>query len=143
MVDLTEKDYIVVVQCHIVKERCSGYLCERAFHRREGGFADYPADRDYRTIHITCGGCCGRALQRKLVNLIGQHTKKEGVERDRIVVQLSSCITTDNHHGPPCPHLDYLLTLIERVGLDVRMNTVISGATEKRRADGLYAPRPE
>ncbi|MCP4650485.1 MAG: CGGC domain-containing protein, partial [PVC group bacterium] len=34
--------YIVVVQCHIVKERCSGYLCEYAFSKRTGSFSKYP-----------------------------------------------------------------------------------------------------
>jgi hypothetical protein len=28
MVDVKNKDYIVIVQCHIVKERCSGYNCD-------------------------------------------------------------------------------------------------------------------
>jgi hypothetical protein len=39
---MDNKDYIAIVQCHIVKERCSGYFCERAFHHRLGGFAVYP-----------------------------------------------------------------------------------------------------
>jgi len=138
MADLAEKDYVVIVQCHIVKERCSGYLCERAFHERTGGFADYPADRAYRHINLTCGGCCGRALQRKLVNLKNQLRKREGIEKDRIVVQLSSCITKDSFHGPRCPHLDYLKTLVERLGIDIREDTRISPKSEQRRADGMY-----
>ncbi|NQT88781.1 CGGC domain-containing protein [bacterium] len=138
MADLAEKDYVVIVQCHIVKERCSGYLCERAFHERTGGFADYPADRAYRHINLTCGGCCGRALQRKLVNLKNQLRKREGIEKDRIVVQLSSCITKDSFHGPRCPHLDYLKTLVERLGIDLREDTRISPKSEQRRSDGLY-----
>ncbi len=43
-VDPAEKDYIVVVQCHIAMQRCSGWACEQAFHQREGGFSVYPAD---------------------------------------------------------------------------------------------------
>jgi hypothetical protein len=42
--DLNQKDYLVIVQCHIVKERCPGYLCEKAFYERTGGFADYRQD---------------------------------------------------------------------------------------------------
>ena len=143
MTDLAAKDYIVVVQCDIATQRCSGYFCEQAFHGREGGFAGYPRDESYRLIYLTCGGCCGKALQRKLMHLIQQRKKREGADKGRIVVQLASCITTDNHHGPPCPHLDYLLKLIERTGLDVRMNTRISEHTEQKRAEGLYQPRPE
>ena len=143
MIDLKEKDYVVVVQCHIVKERCPGYFCEKAFHERTGGFADYPKDRAYRTLNVTCGGCCGRALQRKLALLVAKIGEREGMEKGRIVVQLSSCITKDNHHGPPCPHLGYLKTLIARLGLDVREDTQISSLAEKRRQEGIYqATRP-
>ncbi len=141
--DLAQKDYVVVVQCEIVKQRCSGYHCERAFHQRAGGFADYPSERAYRTLTLTCGGCCGRALHRKLMHLVGKIAKAESIARDRIVVQLSSCITTDNHHGPPCPHLDYLKALIARAGLDCREHTVLSATAERRRAEGLYRPRSD
>jgi predicted metal-binding protein len=139
--DLARKQYVVIVQCHIVKERCSGYLCERAFHHRTGGFAAYPADRQYRTLYLTCGGCCGRALHRKLTHLVSKAAASEGITRDDIVVQLSSCITTDNHHGPKCPHLDYLKTLVSRVGLHLREDTTISHAAEERRRQGIYEPR--
>ncbi len=135
---MKEKDYIAVVQCHLVKQRCSGYFCEKAFHERTGGFSGYAPDRPYRTLYLTCGGCCGRPLHRKLSNLIHKIKDKEGIEKDRIVVQLSSCITKDNYHGPPCPHLDYLKELIERLGLDVSENTSISPKAEERRKSGIY-----
>jgi predicted metal-binding protein len=138
MIEDTQKDYLVVVQCHIVKERCPGYLCERAFHERTGGFAVYPKDRSYRVLTLTCGGCCGRALHRKLTQFLRTIKKEEGIEKDRVVVQLSSCITKDNFHAPPCPHLDYIRTLIERIGLDVREGTVISELSESRRQNGAY-----
>ena len=140
--DLAEKDYVVVVQCHIVKERCPGYFCEKAFHERTGGFADYPRDRAYRTLSMTCGGCCGLAVQRKLTSLARQLNKRESIEKDRIVVQLSSCMTKDNFHGPPCPHLGYIKTLIARAGLDVREDTQISELSEKRRREGIYEQSP-
>jgi predicted metal-binding protein len=142
MSDPAAKDYVVIVQCDIVKERCSGYYCERAFHERTGGFADYPADRPYRTLTMTCGGCCGRAVQRKLLHLCRKIAKAEGITKDRIVVQLASCITKDNFHAPPCPHLDYIKTLIARLGLDVREDTRISETAESRRKSGKYH-RPE
>lgn len=136
--DLNQKDYLVIVQCHIVKERCPGYLCEKAFHERTGGFAAYPKDRQYRVINLTCGGCCGRALHRKLTLLKRTIKKKEAIEKDRIIVQLSSCITKDNYHALPCPHKDYLKALIEKIGLDYLEDTVISATSERRRAEGVY-----
>jgi len=141
MIDLREKDYVVIVQCHIVKERCSGYNCERAFHERTGGFAAYPKDKTYRMLNMTCGGCCGRAVQRKLGNLIRRIKKEEDIGKERIIVQLSSCITKDNFHAPPCPHLDYLKSLIARLGLDVCEDTIIYEKSEKRRNEGLYRGR--
>jgi predicted metal-binding protein len=139
MIDLKDKDYVVIVQCHIVKERCPGYHCEKAFHERTGGFACYPRDKVYRTINLTCGGCCGRALHRKLSNLARRIKQQEGIAKDRIVVQLSSCITKDNFHAPPCPHLDYLKILITRLGLDVCEDTHIDEKSEKRRKEGQYS----
>jgi len=141
MINLKGKDYVVIVQCHIVKERCPGYNCEKAFHERTGGFAGYPRDKAYRTLYLTCGGCCGRALHRKLSNLTRRIKKQEGIDKRRIVVQLSSCITKDNFHAPPCPHLDYLKTLIARLGLDVYEDTFINETSEKRRREGLYSAR--
>jgi predicted metal-binding protein len=138
MINLKDKDYIVVVQCHIVKERCSGYNCERAFNERTGGFTAYPKDKAYRMLSLTCGGCCGRAVHRKLNNLIRRINKAEGITKDRIVVQLSSCITKDNSHSTPCPHLDYLKGLIAKLGLDVREDTFIDEKSENRRRQGLY-----
>jgi len=139
MSDITKKDYVVIVQCHIVKEHCSGYLCEKAFHERAGGFSIYPSNKEIRTLTLTCGGCCGRALHRKLSHLTRQIKKKEGVQKEQIAVQLSSCITQDNFHAPPCPHLDYLKALIAKLGLDVFENTYISAKSEERRRAGIYA----
>ena len=138
MADVARREYIVILQCHIVKERCPGYFCEKAFHERTGGFAAYPKDRPYRILSMTCGGCCGRATHRKLTSLLRTVKKKEGIDKDQVVVQLSSCMTNDNYHGPPCPHLAYIKTLIERVGLDVRDSTVISEKSEHRRQAGIY-----
>lgn len=143
MVDLKEKEYVAIVQCHIVKERCSGYGCENAFHERTGGFAAYPGDKSYRMLNLTCGGCCGRAVQRKLSNLCRRIKKKEGIGKDKIVVQLASCMTKDNFHSSPCPHLDYIKALIAKLGLDVREDTYIDEKSEKRRREGLYSTRDD
>ena len=138
MIDLKEKDYVVIVQCHIVKERCSGYFCEKAYDQREGGFAGYSKDKDYRLLNLTCGGCCGKAVHRKLTHLKRMLKKREGLEMDRIVVQLSSCMTRDNYHSSPCPNLDYIKGLIDKIGLDFCEDTVISKTTQKRRDEDLY-----
>ncbi len=132
------KRYVAVVQCHLVMQRCSGYFCEKAFHHRKGGFARYPAEPALRSLYLTCGGCCGRPVHRKLANLVRQVGKQEGVSRDEIVVHLSSCITKDNHHGPPCPHLGYLEEVIGKLGLDVVRDTTVSERAEARRHEGRY-----
>ncbi len=134
---LADKDYLVVVQCHIVAERCSGYYCERAFHDRTGGFAACPADKPVRMVSVTCGGCCGRALQRKISNLL-RCAGKDGIPKERVGVQFASCITKDNHHAPPCPHRGYLRKLVEKLGLDSFEDTHISKTSQRRREEGLY-----
>ena len=136
-------DYLVIVQCDIVMQRCSGYFCEKAFAERTGGFSEYPRGKSYRTLHLTCGGCCGLAVHRKLDHVTRRIAKFEEVAKERIAVRLASCITKDNYHGPPCPHLDYLKTLIAKLGLEVLEDTHISQTAEKRRAEGLYTDRPQ
>ena len=130
------KDYIVVVQSHIVKERCPGYLCEQAFNAREGRFFEYPEDGGIRLLTMTCGGCCGRAVHRKLGKLIKKLRNKEDIDKDRIRVHLASCVSNDNYHGPPCPHKDYLKILIcEKLGLDlVEATTLSKEAVEELKA---------
>jgi len=139
MIDVADKNYIVVVQCDIVKQRCPGYLCEKAFNERTGGFSGYAKDKKYRIMNMTCGGCCGRATHRKLTQFLRKIKKKEGIEKKQIVVQLSSCMTKDNFHALPCPHLDYIKALIAKIGLDVCEDTVISKKSQKRREEGIYA----
>ena len=135
------KTYIVVVQCHIVKQRCSGYLCEYAFNERDGRFFEYPKDHNFRFLTMTCGGCCGRAVQRKLRHLVKRIKKTEDVEKDQLIVHLSSCIAFDNSHGPPCPHKEYLRTMIcDKLGLDMvegtRMNEQAVEELKKRMSEG-------
>ena len=138
MLDLNKKSYVAIVQCHIVKERCSGYFCEKALRERSGGFAGYPPEKVYRYVMLTCGGCCGRALQRKLAHLCARLQKHEGIEKQEVVVQLSTCITKASHHGSVCPHLDSLKTAIARLGLDFMEDTRISPRAQARREAGAY-----
>ena len=46
--NLDRKKYIAVVQCQIVLERCSGFLCEKSFHERSGGFKGLEEGKEYR-----------------------------------------------------------------------------------------------
>jgi predicted metal-binding protein len=138
MIDINNKDYIVILQCDIVKQRCPGYLCEKAFTERTGGFANYPTDKQFRVINMSCGGCCGKATHRKLTLFKRTIKKKENIEKNRILVQLSSCMTKDNYHSTPCPHLDYIKDLIAKIGIDIMEDTVISERSEDRRKQGIY-----
>jgi len=136
---MKDKDYVVVLQCHIVKERCSGYFCEYAFSERSDAFSGYPKDKPIRFLSMTCGGCCGRAAQRKIANLVKHIKKTEKIEKDRIAVHLSSCIAIESFHGPACPHKDYLKTLVgDRLGLDIIEGSKITELAEKRRRQGKY-----
>ena len=138
-IEIQQKDYIVVVQCDIVMERCSGYYCEKAFNERGGGFAVYPREKAYRTLYLTCGGCCGRAVHRKVYDLIAAIREKEGVKKEKIPVHLSSCITKESYHGPKCPHVDYLKTMIEeKLSLDLIDTSTISETSEGLRNEGVY-----
>lgn len=96
---------VVVIQCHLVMNRCSGYPCMDAFYKREGAFASY--EEDVRYMPVTCGGCCGAEVAAKLENLT-KHLKRRGERKEDVVVHFASCVCSDNSHRPPCPHLDYM-----------------------------------
>jgi len=91
-------------------------------------------------MSITCGGCCGRAVHRKLSHFVKRAKAKEKIKKENIIIHLSSCISKDNYHGPPCPHIDYLKNLIcNKLGLDLEEGTEICGLSEKRRKEGKYS----
>ena len=136
--NLNRKKYIAVVQCQIVVERCSGFLCEKSFHDRSGGFKGLKENGGYRVSYLTCGGCCGRALQRKIYDLIITSKEYDEINKDEILVQFSSCITNESYHGPKCPHLDYLVDLMKKLKVDVSYGTHISDLSEERRKKGVY-----
>lgn len=135
-----EKGYVVVIQCdQVVNQVCSGFQCEQAFNARTGAFARYPADRKMRFISMSCGGCPGRATLRKLVNLRKNLKKRDGLDAAVVAVHLSSCITRCNHHGPRCPHVDYIVGQVERSGFDAAIeDSRLSPTAEKRRQNGCY-----
>jgi len=130
--------YVIAVQCDIVKQRCSGYMCEQNFNQRKGAFAAYDADAPIRFLSMSCGGCCGKAVHRKLRHALKMAKQNDSIEPGEIAVHLSSCVCKSNFHGPACPHLDYIRTLVGGLGVDVVEGTVINELSEKRRQDGVY-----
>jgi hypothetical protein len=82
---MNRTEYVVIVQCDIIKERCPGYLCEKNFHNRTGGFAALPAGKSLRMMNMTCSGCCGRALHRKLSLLLKRLARQEDLARDQVL----------------------------------------------------------
>jgi predicted metal-binding protein len=128
---------VAVVQCAVAQERCAGVHCALAFHRREHHFAGYGPDIIY--MSMSCGGCPGRRVSRLAANLKNMLGKGAGIEPSEIVVHLAACVVTDNGHYPPCPHLDYIKTILARKGLRVVEGTYVSATAEKRRQSGHYA----
>lgn len=129
--------YVVILQCDIAHNRCSGFACTQAFYNREEMFRDYSEGTQY--ISFTCGGCCGKSVAAKLEHLSNKLRKKTDIGKEEVAIHLSSCMVTDNHHYNRCPHVDYIKGIIEKKGY----TTVIEGsyisqsATRKREA-GIY-----
>jgi predicted metal-binding protein len=139
---MNNKKYIIVIQCHIVKEHCSGYVCENTFHNKNGMFSRYKENQNIRFLPMTCGRCCGRAVNKKLMDLIKTIKRKEKIEKTELAVHLSSCIITENYHGYPCPHKEYLKNIItKKLKLDLVEGSYISQLAEKKREKGIYQKR--
>lgn len=126
---------VVIVQCHLVMSRCSGYNCMNAFYKREGKFSEYDADTRYMTF--TCGGCCGAQLAAKLEQLL-HRLRSNGERKEDVIIHLASCVCSDNYHRPPCPHLDYLQAIVERKGYNLALGSYISKTTSAKREQGIY-----
>ncbi|MDT8316563.1 MAG: CGGC domain-containing protein [bacterium] len=131
---------IGIIQCDFAKERCSGFACVNSFHERIDAFENYPDDGKTMAVPFNCGGCPGRRIGRSVENLMSRAKKKAGIEKEEIVIHLSSCMVTDNAHYPPCPHLDYIGKILEKKGVAVRKGSYKSKTAEKRREEGRYSP---
>jgi len=129
---------IAIVQCHLVHQRCPGYFCDRAFVYRTGGFEGLDLAEDVRKLSFTCGGCCGRALHRKLSLLKRKALQTDNIGAEEILVKLASCISRDNYHGPACPNMEYLKELILKTGISFSCDTHISKKATAKRAAGIY-----
>lgn len=140
---------VAIVQCHLVHQRCPGYFCDRSFVNRTGGFTGLELSQDARKLSFTCGGCCGRALHRKLIVLKNKAKKYDDIEPEEILVKLATCITRDNYHGPVCPHVDYLKNMVQKTGLTFSCDTHISEKAEEKKKSiesqqtSSYNPAPQ
>ena len=75
----------------------------------------------------------------KLDHLSKKLRIKNNIEKDEIVVHLSSCMATDNYHYDKCPHLDYIKAIILKKGYqNIVEGSYISKGAEKKRAEGTY-----
>lgn len=139
--DNTENTRIVlVVQCAQVTDQvCPGCLCEHAFTARTGGFTRYHGMENIRYNAFSCGGCPGRPVLRKLINYKRNLKKRENLSPDVVTVHLSSCITKSNHHGPRCPHIDYIKRQVGETGFRCVEDSRISAKSEEHRQAGRYS----
>ena len=131
---------IGIIQCDFAKERCSGFACVNSFTMRIDAFTKYPKDSGIMAVPFNCGGCPGRRISRTVSNLVKRAKKKAEIEKDEIVIHLASCMVTDNGHYPPCPHLDYIATILKRKGMKVKKGSYKSKTATARREAGRYEP---
>lgn len=135
--DEVEIKLIGIVQCDVAKERCSGLACINSFDKRIDAFERYEAG-GIMAVPFNCGGAPGRRIGRSVAHLARRAEHKAGIKKEEIVIHLSSCMVTDNGHYPPCPHLDYIKTMLKRKGFRVRQGSYKSKTAERRRGEGRY-----
>lgn len=129
--------YVAIIQCDLTQRRCSGIACTDAFYKKEGMFENY--EDDVRYISFTCGGCCGKNLAAKLEQFAKRSKTFSNVNKDDVVIHLSSCMVTDNHHSDRCPHIDYIKRIIDKKGYkNIVEKSYIYGNTQKKREKGIY-----
>jgi len=129
--------YVVMVQCDIVKKRCSGFACTESFYNRDEMFEGYDEGIEY--IAFTCGGCCGKGVGVKLQQFSNKFRKAKELSKDEIVVHLSSCMVTENYHSDRCPHVDLIKDVIIKKGYkNIVEKTYISKSAERKREMGIY-----
>jgi len=129
--------YVVLIQCEISRQRCSGFACTNGFYNKDDSFSGYSDNARY--ISMTCGGCCGAGLASRLEHFSNKLKKKTDIKKDEVVVHLSSCMVTDNYHHDRCPHTEYIKGLVEKKGFEnIVEGTYISKTSEKKRDNGEY-----
>ncbi|ADL50260.1 CGGC domain-containing protein [Clostridium cellulovorans] len=129
--------YVVIIQCEIAHKRCSGFACTNAFYNRDEVFAGYGENTRY--ISFTCGGCCGKGIASKLEHFSKKLKSKTSIEKNEVVIHLSSCMATDNYHYDRCPHLEYLKNIIAKKGYtNVVEGSYISKGAARKREEEIY-----
>jgi len=129
--------YVLIIQCDIAHNRCSGYACTESFYNREGMFENYEDGTRY--ISFTCGGCCGKSVAAKLEHFAAKCSKNGNISKDDVTVHLSSCMVTDNHHYDRCPHVDYIRDIVGKKGYEnVVEGSFISKSAAFKREKGIH-----
>ena len=129
--------YVVLIQCDIAKNRCSGFACTNAFYNRDEMFEGY--DQNTKYISFTCGGCCGKGVGVKLEHFSKKVIKAEGIKKEDVVIHLASCMVTDNHHYDRCPHVEYIKNIVSKRGYNnVVEKTYVSKNATRKRELGTY-----
>lgn len=129
--------YVVIIQCDIAHNRCSGFACTNAFYNRDAVFKNYGDSTRY--ISFTCGGCCGKSVAAKLEHFSKKIKTKNNIPKDEVVIHLSSCMATDNYHYDKCPHIDYIKAIILKKGYkNIIEGSYISNSAEHKRSEGTY-----
>ncbi len=129
--------YVVIIQCDITLKRCSGFACTNAFYNRDEVFKNY--DDATRYISFSCGGCCGKGVASKLEHFSKKLKSKNNINKDDVIVHLSSCMVTDNYHSDRCPHVDYIKNIISKKGYkNLVEGTYISNNARRKREEGIY-----
>ncbi|MDD4364173.1 MAG: CGGC domain-containing protein [Synergistales bacterium] len=130
-------DLVVIIQCQLAHNRCSGFACTHSFYEKTGKFQGY--EEGTRYLSFTCGGCCGKGVAAKLEHLAGKLREKTELTPDNVVIHLASCMTTDNHHSDRCPHVDYIRSIVAKKGFTrVVEGSFVSANAAERRRQGLY-----
>ncbi len=128
---------VVIIQCLLAHNRCSGFACTNAFYEKTGKFEGYAADTRY--ISFTCGGCCGKGVAAKMEHLLKKLRTRTDITPAEVRVHLSSCMVTDNHHYDRCPHLDFIKGILLKKGFaDVVEGSYVSERSTNLRDRGFY-----
>ncbi len=127
---------VVIIQCAIALERCSGFNCSWAFHKKLNYFKDYHEDTMY--VSFSCGGCPGRRISRLISNLRKGALKKGNIEKHNIVVHLTACVVNDNGHYPKCPFKDYMKAILLQKGFKVIEGGYESCGSANKRKNNHY-----
>jgi len=130
--------YALIIQCEIAHRRCSGWACTKSFYDRTGAFSSL-VDPEIQYLSFTCGGCCGKGVAAKIEHFANKLAKQSTVSHEEVIIYLSSCMVTDNHHYSRCPHLDMIKTILEKHAFhNVVDGSYISKVSTRKREEGIY-----